>query len=48
MLVNEEEIKALKLIYEDVASRNTYNKIDLENFLIFFRKNGLWGDRLFR
>ena len=38
----------LHLIYRDLADRIPQHKINQENFLLFFQKNGLWGERLFR
>ena len=38
----------LKIIYQDLASRITENELNLENFLLFFHKNGYWGERLFK
>jgi hypothetical protein len=35
-------------MYEDLANRIVARKISLENFLLFFHKNGFWGDRLFK
>jgi len=38
----------LKLIYADLGSRISENEVNQENFLLFFQKNGYWGERLFR
>ncbi len=46
--MTEEEIHLLHLMYLDLASRISDNKINLENFLLFFHKNGFWGESLFR
>lgn len=46
--MDNEEVRALKLIYADISERHIYEKIDYENFLLFFRKNGLWGSTLFK
>lgn len=32
----------------DLAQRIPAGKINLDNFLLFFHKNGYWGERLFR
>ena len=42
------EVKILRLIYKDLAERIEIRKINLENFLLFFHKNGYWGERLFK
>lgn len=42
------EIEVLKLIYEDLAQRTVERQLNLENFLLFFHKNGFWGERLFK
>jgi hypothetical protein len=46
--VSDEEIYILHLMYRDLAERIVDRKINMENFLLFFHKNGFWGDRLFR
>ena len=38
----------LHLMYKDLSDRIIEHKINLENFLLFFHKNGYWGERLFR
>lgn len=35
-------------MYKDLAERTVERKINLENFLLFFHKNGFWGERLFK
>lgn len=35
-------------MYVDLAERIADRKINMENFLLFFHKNGFWGERLFR
>jgi hypothetical protein len=35
-------------MYIDLAERIADHKINLENFLLFFHKNGYWGERLFK
>lgn len=42
------EIYILHLMYLDLAQRVADHKINLENFLLFFHKNGYWGERLFK
>jgi hypothetical protein len=37
----------LQLIYDDLSARAVSREITLENFILFFHKNGLWGERLF-
>lgn len=46
--VSPEELKILKMIYFDLALRNSNKKIEKETFFVFFQKNGLWGHRLFK
>lgn len=46
--VSRREISILRLIYSDLAERIEKGKINLENFLLFFHKNGYWGERLFQ
>lgn len=46
--VSKGEIYILHLIYLDLAERIEDSKINLENFLLFFHKNGYWGERLFQ
>jgi len=38
----------LHLIFNDLAERVIEKAITLENFVLFFHKNGFWGERLFR
>lgn len=38
----------LQLIFEDLSLRAVSREISLENFILFFHKNGLWGERLFQ
>lgn len=45
--VNDKELHLLRMIYEDLALRISEHELSLENFLLFFHKNGYWGDRLF-
>ena len=42
------ELQLLLLIYKDLASRSIDRKLNLENFRLFFEKNGLWGEKLFK
>ena len=35
-------------MYKDLAERTIDRKINEENFLLFFHKNGFWGERLFK
>ena len=42
-LVNDEEMNILRLMYKDLAERISQKKINMENFLVFFHKNGFWG-----
>ena len=42
-----QEINVLKLIYEDLVTRNTQNLLAYEDFLSFFNLTGLWGAKLF-
>lgn len=35
-------------MYLDLAERTGDHRINLENFLLFFHKNGYWGERLFQ
>lgn len=36
------------MIYKDIAARHPYGSIDYENFQLFFRKNGLWAESVFK
>lgn len=46
--VSESELRSLSMIYQDLASRYEKNTLNMENFQLFFHKNGFWGERLFR
>lgn len=46
--VSDSELRSLSMIYRDLASRNEKNTLNVENFQLFFHKNGFWGERLFR
>ena len=46
-IVLAEEKNILRLIYMDLAGRTMDQKLDLENFLLFSRKNWYWGEELF-
>jgi hypothetical protein len=35
-------------MFLDLSQRTVERKVNLENFLLFFHKNGLWGEQLFR
>ena len=48
ILVSPSEVTILRLLYKDLAERVDSHKINLENFLLFFHKNGYWGERLFK
>jgi len=48
IIVSPEELNILKMIYFDLALRNSNKKIEKETFFVFFQKNGLWGHRLFK
>lgn len=48
IIVSPEELNILKMIYFDLALRNSNKKIEKETFFVFFQKNGLWGNRLFK
>ena len=45
--VHEKEYKLLQMIYHDLSERISDSALNIENFLLFFHKNGYWGDRLF-
>ena len=47
-VVSKDEVYILGLIYEDLAERIEEGRINMENFLLFFHKNGYWGERLFQ
>lgn len=47
-LIDEREYHMLKLIYEDIGTRDKSRTLTLENFLLFFHKNGYWGRQLFK
>lgn len=36
------------MIYDDLSLRNEHHEVDHETFLLFFQKNGYWGQRLFK
>lgn len=38
----------LHLIYVNLGERIPDMALNLENFLLFFNKNGFWGERLFK
>lgn len=46
--VHEKELYMLHLIYSDLAERVAEKTITMENFVLFFHKNGFWGERLFK
>lgn len=46
--VHEKELYMLHLIYSDLAERVSEKTITMENFVLFFHKNGFWGERLFK
>lgn len=47
-IVHDREYSLLKLIYFDLGARDKSHSLTRENFLLFFHKNGYWGDRLFK
>lgn len=48
ILVHQQEIRALAMIYHDIATRHPYGAIDLQNFQLFFKNNGLWAESVFK
>ena len=38
----------MKMIFFDLGARDKSHSLTIENFLLFFHKNGYWGNRLFK